>query len=128
MNLEDLGLPEKALRDFSRAISMPQGIILVTGPTGSGKSSTLYACLNRLNTPDVNIITVEDPVEFDIDGINQVQINPRAGGFEACLARQTGSDYYRLPYAADGRHSTDKEAKISAHHALYPYHHAYSKG
>ena len=53
--------------------------MLVTGPTGSGKSSTLYACLNRLNTPEVNIITVEDPVEFDIEGINQVQINPKAG-------------------------------------------------
>ena len=58
---------------------MPQGIILVTGPTGSGKSSTLYACLNRLNSPEVNIITVEDPVEFDVAGINQVQINPSAG-------------------------------------------------
>lgn len=58
---------------------MPQGIILVTGPTGSVKSSTLYACLNKLNSPDVNIITVEDPVEFDVTGINQVQINPAAG-------------------------------------------------
>ena len=79
MGLEDLGLPEKSLKDLVNAISIPQGIILVTGPTGSGKSSTLYACLNRLNSPDVNIITVEDPVEFDIQGINQVQINPPAG-------------------------------------------------
>ncbi|MBW2117429.1 MAG: type II/IV secretion system protein [Deltaproteobacteria bacterium] len=79
MGIEDLGLSERALKDFSDAISTPQGIILVTGPTGSGKSSTLYACLNRLNSPEVNIITVEDPVEFDIEGINQVQINPGAG-------------------------------------------------
>jgi type IV pilus assembly protein PilB len=79
IGLEDLGFSPKALEDFANAISIPQGIILVTGPTGSGKSSTLYACLNRLNSPEVNIITVEDPVEFDIDGINQVQINPSAG-------------------------------------------------
>ena len=79
MGIEALGFSEKALEDLGDAISMPQGIILATGPTGSGKSSTLYACLNRLNSPEVNIITVEDPVEFDIDGINQVQINPQAG-------------------------------------------------
>ncbi len=79
MTLNELGVLDKDLKKFINALSMPQGIILVTGPTGSGKSSTLYACLNRLNTPKVNIITVEDPVEFDIDGINQVQINPKAG-------------------------------------------------
>jgi type IV pilus assembly protein PilB len=79
VGLEDLGFSPKALEDFANAISVPQGIILVTGPTGSGKSSTLYACLNRLNSPEVNIVTVEDPVEFDIEGINQVQINPGAG-------------------------------------------------
>jgi len=79
IRLEDLGMSENNLRNFAEAIGKPQGIILVTGPTGSGKSSTLYACLNRLNLPSVNIITVEDPVEFDISGINQVQINPQAG-------------------------------------------------
>ena len=77
--IEDLGLSKKALEDLTDAISMPQGIVLVTGPTGSGKSSTLYACLNRLKSPEVNIITVEDPVEFDIEGVNQVQINPKTG-------------------------------------------------
>ena len=77
--IEDLGLSARAYEDFIEAIRQPQGIILVTGPTGSGKSSTLYACLNRLNSPEVNIITVEDPVEFDINGINQVQIDPKAG-------------------------------------------------
>ncbi len=77
--IEDLGLSKKAFEDLINAISIPQGIVLVTGPTGSGKSSTLYACLNRLKSPEVNIITVEDPIEFDIEGVNQVQINPQAG-------------------------------------------------
>jgi len=79
LNPEDLGFSDKDLKYLNRAIHMPQGIILVTGPTGSGKSSTLYACLNKLNSPEVNIITVEDPVEYDVAGINQVQINPSAG-------------------------------------------------
>jgi len=79
LNPEDLGFVPKDLKYLTRAIQTPQGIILVTGPTGSGKSSTLYACLNKLNSPEVNIITVEDPVEFDVAGINQVQINPSAG-------------------------------------------------
>lgn len=79
MNPEDLGFSDKDLKHILGAINMPQGIILVTGPTGSGKSSTLYACLNKLNSPEVNIVTVEDPVEFDVSGINQVQINPAAG-------------------------------------------------
>lgn len=79
LRIEELGFSEKALTDIVDALSIPQGIILVTGPTGCGKSSTLYACLRRLNSPTVNIITVEDPIEYDIDGINQVQINPKAG-------------------------------------------------
>jgi len=79
MTPKDLGFSDNDLKDVVNAISMPQGMILVTGPTGSGKSSTLYAFLNKLNVPEVNIITVEDPVEFDISGINQVHINPKAG-------------------------------------------------
>jgi len=79
LHLEDLGFPEHDLKTFSGMVHRPQGMILVTGPTGSGKSTTLYACLNELNTPEVNIITVEDPVEYDIDGVNQIQINPLAG-------------------------------------------------
>ncbi len=64
---------------FIRAIQRPQGLILVTGPTGSGKTITLYAALNRLNTSEVNISTIEDPVEIKIKGINQININPKAG-------------------------------------------------
>ena len=77
--LEDMDLTKSLYQEFSDALSLNQGILLVTGPTGSGKSSTLYTCLNRLNSRTVNIMTVENPVEFDIAGISQVQINPKAG-------------------------------------------------
>jgi len=79
LSIDDLGFPKKDQEVFMGQIHRPQGIILVTGPTGSGKSTTLYACLNELNTSEVNIITVEDPVEYDVAGVNQVQINPKAG-------------------------------------------------
>jgi type IV pilus assembly protein PilB len=79
LKLEDLGfLPETGAR-FEQSYRKPYGTILVTGPTGSGKSTTLYATLNLLNEPHRNIITVEDPVEYRLPGINQVQINPKAG-------------------------------------------------
>ena len=76
---KELGFPEKELQRFDELVKNPHGIILVTGPTGSGKSTTLYTVLNELNGGDVNIITVEDPVEADVDGINQVQVNEKAG-------------------------------------------------
>ncbi|RJR26237.1 MAG: response regulator [Desulfobacteraceae bacterium] len=79
MTLDTLGFSPPDLKRLVDAISRPQGMVLVTGPTGSGKSSTLYACLNKLNSQEVNIITVEDPIEYEIQGINQVQINPSAG-------------------------------------------------
>jgi len=79
LRIEDLGIPEHDMESFMNIIQRPQGILLVTGPTGSGKSTTLYACLNELNTSEVNIITVEDPIEYDIAGVNQVHINPKAG-------------------------------------------------
>lgn len=79
LRLEDLGFSETALARYTRSFTKPYGAILVTGPTGSGKSTTLYATLNILNTPEKNIITVEDPVEYRLAGINQVQINPKAG-------------------------------------------------
>jgi type IV pilus assembly protein PilB len=79
LDLEDLGFSEKALKRFHKSFTKPYGAILVTGPTGSGKSTTLYAALNILNSPEKNVITVEDPVEYRLTGINQVQVNVRAG-------------------------------------------------
>ncbi len=73
-----LGLREHEMKQFDYILSHPNGILLVTGPTGSGKSTTLYTALSELNKEDVNIITVEDPVEANIDGINQVHVNPKA--------------------------------------------------
>lgn len=73
-----LGLRPDELQKFDHILANPHGILLVTGPTGSGKSTTLYTALSELNKEDVNIITVEDPVEANIDGINQVQVNPKA--------------------------------------------------
>ncbi len=78
-NLEALGLDPAALEKFRYAISQPYGMILVTGPTGSGKTTTLYSCLQELNQSDVNIITVEDPVEYQLAGINQVQTRAEVG-------------------------------------------------
>ncbi|MCL4364167.1 GspE/PulE family protein [Patescibacteria group bacterium] len=77
--LIELGLRGPQLKDVEEAILKPYGIILITGPTGSGKTTTLYSILSRLNKPSVNILTLEDPVEYQITGINQVQINPQAG-------------------------------------------------
>lgn len=77
--LSDLGMRGNALKNFEIATRVPHGIILVTGPTGSGKTTTLYSVLHKINTPKVNILTLEDPVEYQIQGVNQVQINPQAG-------------------------------------------------
>jgi len=79
LDLDRLGLPPSALATFNRALAKPHGIILVTGPTGSGKSTTLYAAVSRLLRPEVKILTVEDPVEVLIEGINQVQARPEIG-------------------------------------------------
>lgn len=73
-----LGLNDEEMTKFDHILSNPHGIVLVTGPTGSGKSTTLYTALSELNSEEVNIVTVEDPVEANIDGINQVQVNPKA--------------------------------------------------
>lgn len=74
--LERLGLTDEETKIFSRLINRPNGIVLVSGPTGSGKTTTLYASLDQLNKDDVNIITVEDPVEIELEGVNQVNVNP----------------------------------------------------
>jgi type IV pilus assembly protein PilB len=79
LKLEDLGFLQGSFKRYEGAFTKPYGAILVSGPTGSGKSTTLYATLNILNSADKNIITVEDPVEYRLPGINQMQMNPRAG-------------------------------------------------
>jgi type IV pilus assembly protein PilB len=79
MSLKDLGFLEKPLAAITEALAKPYGAILVTGPTGSGKSTTLYAAINESNDPTTNLITVEDPVEYRLDGLSQVQVHERAG-------------------------------------------------
>ena len=79
VELEQLGFEEDDMKHIERFCTLPYGILLATGPTGSGKSTTLYSMLRRISHPDINIITVEDPVEFYIPGINQVNVNERAG-------------------------------------------------
>jgi len=78
-DLTELGLRGRALKNLGDAIIRPHGIILITGPTGSGKTTTLYSIIQRINTPKINIMTLEDPIEYKIAGVNQVQINPGAG-------------------------------------------------
>ncbi len=79
LRLEDLGFMEDAYQRFEESFRKPYGALLVTGPTGSGKSTSMYATLNILNEEDKNIITVEDPVEYRLAGVNQIQVNPKAG-------------------------------------------------
>jgi type IV pilus assembly protein PilB len=78
-NLVALGYEERSLDDIKKALDASYGMLLVTGPTGSGKSTTLYACVKEVATPDVNCVTVEDPVEYRMEGINQVPVNPKRG-------------------------------------------------
>ncbi|MFT7680199.1 MAG: type IV pilus assembly protein PilB [Planctomycetota bacterium] len=79
MSLDTMGWEQKCFDDVQKAIAQPYGMMLVTGPTGSGKSTTLYSCVQTVATPEVNVTTVEDPVEYRMDGINQVPVNPKRG-------------------------------------------------
>ncbi len=79
LKLDGLGYEPKALEDLIKATNAAYGMVLLTGPTGSGKSTTLYSCVKEVATPDVNVVTVEDPVEYRMDGINQVPVNPKRG-------------------------------------------------
>src|SRR6516162_390620 len=79
VNLESLGFPEDTLSEFSQLIQRPYGMILVTGPTGSGKTTTLYGALDKINSPDKKIITIEDPVEYQLFGVNQIHVKPAIG-------------------------------------------------
>ena len=86
LGLPQLGFLTDDQATFERLIKLPDGVVLVTGPTGSGKTTTLYACLGQINTPDKKLITVEDPVEYQMSGINQVQVNKDVGlDFSAAL-------------------------------------------
>jgi general secretion pathway protein E len=78
-DIRKLGFPEDSLREFESMIRRPHGIFLVTGPTGSGKTTTLYSALSTINLPDKKIITIEDPIEYQIDGVNQIHVNPQIG-------------------------------------------------
>ena len=79
LGLPDLGLPPELLEEFQKLLRLPHGMILVTGPTGSGKTTTLYAALSVLNESSKKIITIEDPVEYQLKGINQIQVKPKIG-------------------------------------------------
>lgn len=79
VRLEDLGMPDEALKTFQEIIHKPHGIILVTGPTGSGKSTTLYASMMQINSAEQNIVTMEDPIEYEIERVRQSQVNVKAG-------------------------------------------------
>ena len=79
INLETLGLREDLLEIFDKEIKKPNGMIIVTGPTGSGKTTTLYAFLEKIQNPEIKVITIEDPIEYHLAGISQTQVNPRAG-------------------------------------------------
>jgi general secretion pathway protein E len=77
LGLADIGFAEDQLKEMEDLIQRPHGVLMVTGPTGSGKTTTLYACLSRINSPDLNILTIEDPVEYQLEGISQTQVNPK---------------------------------------------------
>jgi type IV pilus assembly protein PilB len=114
--LTELGLSEEMRTQLSEIVAKPTGALLVTGPTGSGKSTTLFACLNQINRPEINIITVEDPVEYRLAGVNQVQINNRAGlTFAAALRSilRSDPDVVMVGEVRDG-----ETAKISIEAAL----------
>ena len=77
LDLEKLGFNQEFLVKFRRMINKPEGMLLVTGPTGSGKTTTLYAVLKEIISPEIKIVTVEDPVEYSMEGVNQIQVNPQ---------------------------------------------------
>lgn len=79
LKIDELGMEEDIIQKIKTLIRRTYGMILITGPTGSGKTTTLYACLSEINSPEINIITIEDPIEYQLKGINQIQVNPKVG-------------------------------------------------
>ncbi|MHB8340813.1 MAG: GspE/PulE family protein [Mycobacteriales bacterium] len=126
LRLSDLGFSEDNYERYSRSFTKPYGMILVTGPTGSGKSTTLYATLNIVSTPEKNVITVEDPVEYRIPGINQVQTNVKAGlTFAAALRSILRSDPDIVLLGEIRDHETAQiaiEASLTGHLVLSTLH------
>jgi type IV pilus assembly protein PilB len=126
MDLTDLGFSPHNFTIFEKSYVKPYGMILVTGPTGSGKSTTLYATLNVVNKPEVNIITVEDPVEYRLPGINQVQVNNKAGlNFAAALRSILRSDPDVVLIGEIRDHETAQiaiEASLTGHLVLSTLH------
>jgi general secretion pathway protein E/type IV pilus assembly protein PilB len=85
-SLKGIGMPDRVYQQFQKLIRLPHGIVLVTGPTGSGKTTTLYSALNEIKSEDIKIVTTEDPIEYQLEGINQIQVHSKVGlTFAACL-------------------------------------------
>ncbi|MEV4277831.1 GspE/PulE family protein [Actinoplanes xinjiangensis] len=126
LDLAKLGFTEHNLKRFSESFTKPHGMVLVTGPTGSGKSTTLYATLGKISRPEVNVITVEDPVEYRLRGINQVQVNAKAGlTFAAVLPAilRTDPDVVLIGEIRDGNTAQIAvEAALTGHLLLSTLH------
>jgi type IV pilus assembly protein PilB len=126
LTLADLGFSDNNYQRYSASFTKPYGMILVTGPTGSGKSTTLYATLNIVSRPEINVITVEDPVEYRIGGINQVQVNPKAGlNFASALRSILRSDPDVVLIGEIRDHETAQiaiEASLTGHLVLSSLH------
>jgi type IV pilus assembly protein PilB len=124
--LEELGLSVDMQAKLTELVMRPTGALLVTGPTGSGKSTTLYAALSQINRPEINIITVEDPVEYRLEGINQVQINQRAGLTFASALRsilRSDPDVVMVGEVRDGETAKMAiEAALTGHFVLSTLH------
>ncbi len=116
LNMSELGLSADGLSELNKIIGMPNGIFLITGPTGSGKTTSLYAILSSINHSDINIITIEDPVEYQLDGVNQIQVNPK---IELTFARGLRSIVRQDPDVILVGEIRDKEtAEIAVQSAL----------
>ncbi|NMM17220.1 MAG: Flp pilus assembly complex ATPase component TadA [Cellulomonas sp.] len=126
LDLRDLSFLDGNYATYHEAFTKPYGMILVTGPTGSGKSTTLYATLNAISRPEINVITVEDPVEYRLDGINQVQVNPKAGlNFASALRSILRSDPDVVLIGEVRDHETAQiaiEAALTGHMVLSTLH------
>jgi type IV pilus assembly protein PilB len=124
--LGSLGLSDGMSEQMDAILARPTGALLVTGPTGSGKSTTLYAALNAISTPEINVVTVEDPVEYRLPGVNQVQINPRAGLSFATALRsiiRSDPDVIMVGEIRDGETARISiEAALTGHFVLSTLH------